>query len=34
MLLIAALFRLRGLQSEVPDPLRFWEEVRNIPMCR
>jgi hypothetical protein len=33
MLLVAALFLLRGLQFEVPGALRFWEEARNIPMC-
>ena len=33
MLLIATMFLLRGLQFEIPDPLRFWEEARNIPMC-
>ncbi|MBP9077615.1 MAG: sulfite exporter TauE/SafE family protein [Haliscomenobacter sp.] len=33
MLVIAALFIIRGLQFQVPNDLRFWEEWKNIPMC-
>ncbi len=33
LLLIAALFIVRGLQFEVPNLFRFQEEARNIPMC-
>lgn len=33
MLVIAALFIIRGLQFQVPSDLRFWEEWQNMPMC-
>jgi hypothetical protein len=29
----AILFIARGLQFEVPADLRFWEDMKNIPMC-
>lgn len=33
LIAFAILFIARGLQFEVPADLRFWEEMKNIPMC-
>lgn len=33
LVLIAALFLLRGISFHVPPEVRFWDDMQNIPMC-